>query len=78
MKELWTGQAVLSHFTLNCDLDLAHSQIAWYTVLHILSMHMHTKRKVIPTKDKVILRTNPPPPAMGDHKVRSVFDERIK
>ena len=21
MKEIWTGQAILSHMTLNCDLD---------------------------------------------------------
>ena len=32
-KELWSGQAVLSNLTLNCDLDLgpSHTVLADYT-----------------------------------------------
>ena len=34
MKEYWTGQAVLSHLTMNNDLDLGPSHTVHYTPSH--------------------------------------------
>ena len=79
MKELWSGQAVVSHLTLNCDLDLGLRQMALCTALHIMAMHMYTKFKVIlPEKGKVMLQANGCPPTMGDSKICLVFDRCIK
>ena len=51
MKELWTGQAVLSHLALNCYLDLEPSQMLLCTALCIMTMHMNAKFQVILTYD---------------------------
>ena len=36
MEELWTGQAILSHLTLNCDLDLepSHTVLTHFALTH--------------------------------------------
>ena len=52
LKELKTGQAVLSQLTLKCDLDLGPCQMVLaHCIAHYDNVHMHTKY----TKFKVIL-----------------------
>ena len=42
MKELWTGYAFLTHLTLNCDLNLEHSQMVLvHCIAHYGNAHAY-------------------------------------